>query len=116
MPAPRKPGCFVAARVRAELNSSKSASRPGATRRAIVTVTGSRGAAARSAISAHLRLPVPLLQRVADVHEEEGGRGSVEGPVVVDQTDDPRRVDGDRVADGDRPPLDTVGAKDCHVG
>src|SRR5829696_4963990 len=106
MPAPRKPWYSVAARVSAALNASKSVSLPGATRRAIVTVTGSRAGAGRSAMSAHLRLPVPLLQGVADVHEEQRGRRAVQCPVVVDQADDPGRVDRDRVPHRDRPPLD----------
>src|SRR3954470_9505670 len=116
IPAPRKPGYCAAARVSAALKFSKSASLPGATLRAIVTVTGSVRGADRPAMSAHLRLPVPLLEGVADVHEEEGGGRPVEGPVVVDQTDDPGGVDRDRVADRDGTPLDAVRAEDPDVG
>src|SRR5215218_7897465 len=116
MPAPRNPGYWDAARVSSSLHSSKSASRPGATRRATVTVTGSGRAACPSLTSPDLRLPVPLLERVADVHEEERRRRPVERPMVVDQTDDARRVDRDGVADGHRSALDAVGAENARVG
>ena len=117
-PAPRNPGNRRGPPVSSALHSSNSASRPGATRRATVTVTGSPGpppAAATRTAQPTSASQSRFSSAVADVHEEQRRRRAVERPVVVDQAEDAGRVDGDRVADGHRPPLDPVGAQDADV-